>query len=146
MLTMVMCTCNQSDLYAKTNVKASLANINNDMKIMFSKQMSQMTNTNVKCQSLPSSLHSHPIAFFLSPPIGDSFNEFQLTWVMFGGILGSWVLSHLNNFKLKITVMFNSLSFDSQFNSVLLLFHKVMDYTVLKLGRYAKCTSYSHIP
>ena len=146
MLTMVMCYCNQSDLYAKTNVKASPSNINNDMKIMFSKRMSQMTNTNVKCQSLPSSLHSHPIAFFLSPPIGDSFNEFQLTWVMFGGILGSWVLSHLNNFKLKITVMFNSLSFDSQFNSVLLLFHKVMDYTVLKLGRYAKCTSYSHIP
>ena len=146
MLTMVMCNCNQSDLYAKTNVKASPANINNDMKIMFSKRMSQMTNTNVKCQSLPSSLHSHPIAFFLSPPIGDSFNEFQLTWVMFGGIVGSWVLSHLNNFKLKITVMFNSLSFDSQFNSVPLLFHKVMDYTVLKLGRYAKCTSYSHIP
>ena len=116
MLTMVTCNCNQSDLYAKTNVKASPANINNDMKIMFSKQMSQMTNTNVKCQSLPSSLHSHPIAFFLSPPIGDSFNEFQLTWVMFGGIVGSWVLSHLNNFKLKITVMFNSLSFDSQFN------------------------------
>ena len=146
MLTMAMCNCNQSDLYAKTNFKASLSNINNDMKIMFSKKMSQMTITNVKCQSLPSSLHSHPIAFFLSPPIGDSFNEFQLTWVMFGGIVGSWVLSHLNNFKLKITVMFNSLSFDSQFNSVLLLFHKVMDYTVLKLGRYAKCTSYSHIP
>ena len=44
MLTMVMCNCNQSDLYAKTNVKASPSNINNDMKIMFSKQMSQMTN------------------------------------------------------------------------------------------------------
>ena len=87
MLTMVTCNCNQSDLYAKTNVKASPANINNEMKTMLSKRMSKKTNTNVKYQNIPGelSLLSCSIAFFLfSANWLLSLNHLRDIWCNFG--------------------------------------------------------------